>query len=62
MIGCLETRVNAYKANRVTKKLDKYWSFHTEYRNAPNGRIWVGGKTSNVAITILYSASQLIHC
>lgn len=61
MIDCLETRIKSHKADRVTMKFGRDWSFHTEYSHTPNDKIWVGWKTDNVAVTILDFAAQLIY-
>lgn len=46
----------------IQKKIDLEWEFTANYSEAPNGRIWLGCKTTNVNLVVLKSFSQLIHC
>ncbi|XP_033513491.1 uncharacterized protein [Nicotiana tomentosiformis] len=49
-------------ANKIISKFDTDWSFHFDYTQVPNGRIWLGRKQSCVALTILESTPQVVHC
>ncbi|XP_060170311.1 uncharacterized protein LOC132601223 [Lycium barbarum] len=61
-LGCLETRVKQNKASRVKQKFGRDWEFAPNYSFAPNGRIYVGWKTMNVAVMVLSSATQFVYC
>nr|XP_016440329.1 PREDICTED: uncharacterized protein LOC107766112 [Nicotiana tabacum] len=62
MIACLETRVKQQKSKDVHKKMGGDWKVEDNYAYAPNGRIWIMWKETNVHIAILESTDQLIHC
>lgn len=42
LIGCLETKVKANKAEKVKKKIGNDWEITTDYTQSPNSRIWIG--------------------
>ncbi|XP_019248358.1 PREDICTED: uncharacterized protein LOC109227614 [Nicotiana attenuata] len=41
LIGCLETKVKANKAEKVKKKMGNEWEVANDYTQSQNGRIWI---------------------
>lgn len=62
LIGCLETKVRAHKADKIKKYLGDEWEVFTDYLVVSYGRIWVCWKRQKAKVNVLYSDSQLVHC
>ncbi|XP_060210370.1 uncharacterized protein LOC132637275 [Lycium barbarum] len=61
LVGCFETRVKQNKSSKIQKLLGVDWQFLDNYNHAPNGRIWIGWKPSNVDVIEMFSSFQVIH-
>lgn len=61
VIGCVETRLKERKAGRIIQKVAKDWNVCCNYKDHPNGRIWLMWR-NNVNIQIIETTDQYIHC
>lgn len=62
IVACLETRVKQPQSQTKYKKLGDDWNTANNYACAPNGRIWIIWKWSNVHVVPLRTIDQMIHC
>lgn len=61
-VGLVETRVKEINKVRVEKAIANGWNFLSNYRDAPNGRIWIGWDPQQITVTSIREGEQFIHC
>ncbi|XP_019248485.1 PREDICTED: uncharacterized protein LOC109227745 [Nicotiana attenuata] len=59
--GPTETRAKERKSGRIIQKVARDWNVCCNYKDHPNGRIWLMWR-NNVNIQIIETTDQYIHC
>lgn len=61
-MSCLETKVKQGNSARVSRHVNKKWSWVFNYEHHDNGRVWIGWDPSIWHVSVQSKSSQHITC